>query len=218
MTQPKNDALVEALRQSAHVIRDLKSELADYTEPIAIIGMACRFPGADNPTALWDLFCNGQDMMTDIPSSRWNIDDYYHPDPGTPGKMYTRQAGFLDNIDQFDPQFFGISAKEATYLDPQQRLLLEVSWEALERAAQAPDQLQNSQTGVFIGISGSDYRLLQTDTDRIQPYTMGGSGACFASGRLAYVLGLQGPTFSVDTACSSSRQCPPRPRCVQYWF
>ncbi|MDM8520038.1 type I polyketide synthase [Anaerolineales bacterium HSG6] len=201
---PPNKTLVEALRQSAFVIQELKTELATHTEPIAIIGLACRFPQADSPETFWELLAQRRDLMTDIPVNRWDIDAFYDPLPGTPGKMYTRQAGFIDALDQFDPQFFGMSAREARHLDPQQRLLLEASWEALERAGHPPDQLRNSQTGVFIGISGSDYRLLQRDPTQIHPYTMGGSGACFASGRLAYILGLQGPTLSVDTACSSS--------------
>ncbi len=199
-----NDALVEALRQSAHVIQQLKTELASYNEPIAIIGMSCRFPQADSPEAFWQLLANKLDIITEVPPQRWDLDDYYDATPGTAGKMYTRYAGFLEDIEQFDPYFFGISTKEAPYVDPQQRLLLEVTWEALERAAQASDQLLNSQTGVFVGISGSDYRLLQREPDKIQPYTMSGSGTCFAPGRLSYILGLQGPAFSIDTACSSS--------------
>ena len=178
------------------------------SEPIAIIGMGCRFPGgANDPKTFWRLLCDGTDAIKSIPSQRWDIDAYYDPNPNTQGKMYIRQAGLLSQVDQFDPQFFGISPRETISLDPQQRLMLEVSWEALENAGQAPNELKDSQTGVFVGIGQNDYAQLQLndgDIKYINPYDGTGNGFCFASGRLSYFLGLQGPCLAVDTACSSS--------------
>lgn len=187
-----------------------KLEALEYAkrEPIAIIGMGCRFPGgADSPEAFWKLLSDGVDAIAPIPIDRWNVDDYYDPNPDTPGKMYARQGGFLPDIDRFDSQFFGISAQEARSLDPQQRLLLEVSWEALENANQASDRLFNSTTGVFIGICSNDYnRVLwgENDQTRIDAFSATGNALSVAAGRLSYILGLKGPSLTVDTACSSS--------------
>ncbi len=177
------------------------------TEPIAIIGDGCRFPGgANDPETFWKILHDGVDAITEIPHDRWNIDTYYDPNPDTQGKMYTRSGGFLEQVDQFDPQFFGISPREAVSMDPQQRLLLEVTWEALERAGIAPNSLVGSKTGVFVGIGQNDYAQLQLNGDptSISAYDGTGNGFCFASGRLSYVLGLQGPNIAIDTACSSS--------------
>ena len=177
-------------------------------EPIAIIGVGCRFPGEANDTeSFWKLLHNGVDAVIEVPADRWDIDAFYSPDEKAPGKMSTRQGGFLSKIDQFDPQFFGIAPREAISMDPQQRLLLEVAWEALENAGQAPDKLSGSRTGVFIGIINNDYRQLKLETSgitEIDSYYSSGIAQSMASGRLSYVLGLQGPSISVDTACSSS--------------
>ena len=196
--------LLTALQQSATIIQNLEQRLAKYSAPLAVIGMACRFPAADTPEEFWQLLQTGRDLMTEIPRQRWPVDDYYDPVPGTPGKSYVREAAFLQQVDQFDPQFFGISPREATSLDPQQRLLLEVAWEALERAGQAPHQLRNSQTGVWIGMMNSDYRELEADLQVTHTYAATGTGFCFASGRLSYLLGMQGPNMVIDTACSAS--------------
>ena len=176
-------------------------------EPIAIVGMSCRFPGgADSPELFWELLVNGVDAISEVPPDRWNIDDYYDPDPEKPGKMSTRWGGFIEDVDLFDSHFFGIAPREALGLDPQQRLLLELSWEALERAGQSPDQLMDSDTGVFIGISGNDYLHLQKDSgiESLDAYFASGNAHSTAAGRLSYLLGLHGPSFPVDTACSSS--------------
>lgn len=176
-------------------------------EPIAVIGMGCRFPGAPDPEAYWQLLRNGVDAITEVPCDRWDIDAYFDPDPEVAGKMYTRQGGFLSAVDGFDPTFFGIAPREAHSLDPQQRLLLEVTWEALEAANLLPSRLYNSLTGVFIGICTSDYakRLLGTNDPRqIDAYFGTGNALSVAAGRLSYHLGLTGPCLSVDTACSSS--------------
>lgn len=175
-------------------------------ESIAIIGMGCRFPGADSPQAFWQLLRNGVDAVSEIPASRWDRDAYYDPDPDVPGKIATRWGGFVEPIDTFEPQLFGISPREAQTMDPQQRLLLEVAWEALEHAGQGPRQLSGSSTGVFIGICNSDYTmtLFGDDPEQFDAYHSTGNAHSIASGRLSYVLGLQGPSISVDTACSSS--------------
>jgi acyl transferase domain-containing protein/acyl carrier protein/predicted O-methyltransferase YrrM len=175
--------------------------------PVAIVGIGCRFPGGvDTPERFWDLLQGGVDAITEVPAERWNIADYYHPDPDTPGKMSSRHGGFVGDVSGFDTHFFGIAPREAQHLDPQHRLLLEVAWEALEHAGIRADHLKTTQTGVFVGLSAIDY--LQLLRDRGLPsfdaYTASGSAHSMASGRLSYFLGTQGPSLSIDTACSSS--------------
>lgn len=174
-------------------------------EPIAVIGMGCRFPEANHPQAFWQLLSRGGNAITEVPPDRWEIDQFYDPIPGRPGKMNTRWGGFLAQVDQFDPQFFGISPREASSMDPQQRLLLEVAWEALEASGQVVERLAGSSTGVFIGISSSDYRqIFQGGYDCLDPYMSTGNAFSIAANRLSYWLNLQGPSLAVDTACSSS--------------
>jgi acyl transferase domain-containing protein len=177
-------------------------------EPIAIIGMGCRFPGgADSLEAFWRLLSDGVDAIAEVPANRWDVEAYYDPDPDAPGKIYTRKGGFLTRVDDFNPQFFGISAREAATLDPQQRLLLEVSWEALETANQAPERLLNSLTGVFVGICSNDYNKMIWETGgaaQVDAFCATGNALSVAAGRLSYILGLKGPSLAVDTACSSS--------------
>jgi acyl transferase domain-containing protein len=174
-------------------------------EPIAVIGIGCRFPGAPNPEAFWQLLYNGVDAVTEVPSERWDINAFYDADPVAQGKMNTRWGGFLDQIAQFDPGFFGISPRETERMDPQQRLVLEVAWEALENAGLVPQDLAGSQTGVFLGISNSDYnRLIYRDLSTIEAYNATGTSLCIAANRLSYLLDLRGPSLAVDTACSSS--------------
>ncbi|WP_437494053.1 type I polyketide synthase [Sorangium sp. So ce1014] len=176
-------------------------------EPIAIVGAACRFPGASDPESFWSALREGRDAVRDVPKDRWDIDAYYDPTPGAPGKMYTRRGAFLDEVDRFDAGFFGVSPREAEGLDPQQRLLLEVSWEALERAAIAAPDLAGTATGVFVGIMNGDYGLLVADhvsEERLDGYVGTGNGFSFQAGRLSYVLGVHGPCMALDTACSSS--------------
>ncbi|MDF5730186.1 MAG: type I polyketide synthase, partial [Rhizonema sp. PD38] len=168
------------------------------TEAIAIIGVGCRFPGAKDPQTFWQLLHDGVDAIKEVPPSRWeNIAESE--------KIYTRWGGFLEQVDQFDSQFFGIAPREAELMDPQQRLLLEVSWEALENAGQTQQQLAGSQTGVFIGISNFDYSRLQFNhAVATDPYCGTGNAFSIAANRLSYVLDLRGPSWAVDTACSSS--------------
>lgn len=178
---------------------------ANFTkEPIAIIGLSCRFPSAPNPGAFWELLRNGVDAISEVPSDRWDV-DAFHSDNPDPGKITTRFGGFLNDVDLFDPQFFGISPREAARMDPQQRLLLEVSWEALENAFIPPHSLAGTRTGVFVGISSSDYSRLQfSDPELIDAYAGTGNAHSIAANRLSYVFDLRGPSMAVDTACSSS--------------
>ncbi|OKH21109.1 short-chain dehydrogenase, partial [Hydrococcus rivularis NIES-593] len=174
-------------------------------EPIAIVGIGCRFPGAENPEAFWQLLRNGVDAISEVPSDRWDIDEFYAPQPATPGKMNTRWGGFLERVDRFDPGFFGISPREAEHMDPQQRLVLEVAWETLENAGIVPETLAGSQTGVFVGITNADYhKLLYKDSSQLGAYSATGTTPCIAANRLSYALNLRGPSIAIDTACSSS--------------
>lgn len=177
-------------------------------EPIAIIGIGCRFPGnADSPEAFWDLLCNGVDATREVPSDRWNLDLYHDPNRAKPGKVVTRRGGFLEQVDQFDANFFGISPREAAHIDPQQRLLLEVSWEAMEDAGLVPEHLIGSQTGVFMGAFTLDYKVLQfreSNRELIAGHTATGTMMTLIANRLSYTFDLRGPSVALDTACSSS--------------
>ena len=176
-------------------------------EPIAIVGIGCRFPGgADTPEKFWTLVRDGVDAITEVPAERWAIDDWYDVDPDHPGKMNTRFGGFVGPVDGFDAHFFGVSPREALSMDPQQRLLLEVAWQALEHAGINPERVAGSRTGVFVGLSAGDYwqLLRQGGVDSYDAYTASGIAHSIASGRLSYVLGARGPSVSIDTACSSS--------------
>ena len=176
----------------------------DGVDPIAIIGIGCRFPGAKNTESFWQLLRNGVDAITEVPADRWNVDAFYDPTPGTRGKMITRWGGFLEQVDHFDAQFFGISPREAMRMDPQQRLLLEVAWEALEDAGQVVERLAGTRTGVFIGISGNDYGRMQMFPGLSNAYMGTGNANSVAANRISYVSNFQGPSLTVDTACSSS--------------
>lgn len=198
----------ETLRRALDAIDRLQAELTQArnraVEPIAIVGMGCRFPGgANSPEAYWDLLIKGRDAVSEVPPDRWNLEQLFDPTPGAPGKMYTRWGGFLDDIDQFDPAFFGLSAREAAAMDPAQRLALEVAWEALEDAGAA--SLAGSRTGVYIGASQGDYGMYQFQRlEQVSPYTVTGSALSVISGRIAYLFDLRGPAITVDTACSSA--------------
>ncbi len=202
-TQAKKGTLSEQPAAGRHVGLAGQAEKGTL---IAVIGLGCRFPGADGPEAFWQLLKQGQDAIKEVPSDRWDLASYYRDGP-TPsrGKMNTRWGGFLDQVDQFDAGFFGISPREAARLDPQQRLLLEVTWEALERAGQNPEELAGSATGIFVGISSSDYSHLQfSQPDLIDAYAGTGNAHSIAANRLSYLLDLRGPSIAIDTACSSS--------------
>jgi malonyl CoA-acyl carrier protein transacylase len=174
-------------------------------EPIAIIGIGCRFPKARDPESFWQLLRNGIDAITEVPKDRWDVNSFYDPEPGKPGKMSTRWGGFLEQVDQFDPSFFGISPREVERMDPQQRLVMEVAWEALENAGLVPEKLSGTQTGVFMGIGNYDYcRLLSKDISLVNAYDGTGNTLSITANRLSYILNLRGPSAVIETACSSS--------------
>jgi len=208
----EKDMKLSSLKRALIAVKDMRAKLEAMEnkrrEPIAIIGMSCRFPGnSDNIEAFWDLLRNGVDSITPVPPDRWDSETYYDPNPDTPGKMYAAGGGFIGDVDKFDPKFFGISPRETVRMDPQQRLLIEVSWEAIESAGISPYRLVNSSAGVFVGISTSDYaqiQIKQNDLSQIDAYFGTGGTASIAAGRLSHILGLQGPAMALDTSCSSS--------------
>lgn len=175
---------------------------------IAIIGMSCRFPGgANSPVEFWKILSSGLDVIGDIPAERWDKRAFYDPDGAAPGKMYTMRGGFLDvPVDRFDAAFFNVSPREAGAMDPQQRILLELSWEALEDAGINPESLRGGDTGVFIGVSSTDYAdmAIHDNIDHATSYSLTGSCHSALAGRISFVLGLEGPSLAIDTACSSS--------------
>jgi acyl transferase domain-containing protein/NADPH:quinone reductase-like Zn-dependent oxidoreductase/NADP-dependent 3-hydroxy acid dehydrogenase YdfG len=199
-------------RQALGALRKMRQKLDELeyarTEPIAIIGIGCRLPGgANDPDAFWTLLRNGVDAIREVPADRWKVEEYFDPNPGTPGKTYSRWGGFMDQIDRFDPEFFGISPREAAHMDPQQRIFLEVAWEALEDAGIPPHALKDSNSGVFVGTTMTDYlqqHLRHGKPSDLDAYIISGNTMSAISGRLAYFLGTHGPSISMDTACSSS--------------
>jgi len=177
-------------------------------EDVAIIGMGCRFPGGlNNPEDFWKFICEGREAVAEIPADRWNIERFYDAEQGLPGKSIAKRGGFIDGIDQFDPQFFGISPREAPYIDPQQRLLLETAWEAMEDAGLVLDLHNGSEVGVFVGVSHNDYQSIQGgggDRSRISAHTPTGHAHSIAANRISYCFNLTGPSIAMDTACSAA--------------
>ncbi|MGI9628139.1 MAG: type I polyketide synthase, partial [Longimicrobiales bacterium] len=200
-----------AQQRILQALKDARTRLeqaeARRTEPIAIIGLGCRFPGGvHDADSYWELLAKGVDAMAEVPGDRWDLDQYYDPDPDQPGKMYAREGGFIDDIGGFDPDFFRITRREAQSLDPQQRLLLEVVWNAFEDAGQSAERIRGSDTGFFMGLSWHDYErnVFGMNPDRLDAYAGMGNTPSIAAGRLAFVFGAHGPTMQVDTACSAS--------------
>ncbi|MEE8499142.1 MAG: polyketide synthase, partial [Kiloniellales bacterium] len=174
-------------------------------EPIAIVGLGCRFPGADGPEAFWHLLSTGTDAIREVPAERWDVERFYDSEAGRPGRMNTRWGGFLDRVDRFDPGFFGISTREAASMDPQQRLIMEVVWEALEHAGLAREHVARSATGVYIGVSNFDYaRRGERAPESIDVYSGIGAALSIIANRVSYFLDLRGPSLAIDSACSSS--------------
>ncbi|MDB6055016.1 MAG: hypothetical protein JWN25_2539, partial [Verrucomicrobiales bacterium] len=195
--------VLAALKEAQSRIRQLEQP---RREPIAIVGMGCRFPGGDSPDEFWNSLKNGVDAVIPVPADRWDVEKYYKTGPKTAGYMYCNSGGFLGDVAGFDPGFFNIAPKEAAYIDPQHRLLLEVAWEALEDAGFSRQSLIGSDIGVFVGITTCDYSriMLAGGVEQINGYLNTGSANNAAAGRISYTFGLQGPALAVDTACSSS--------------
>jgi acyl transferase domain-containing protein/NADPH:quinone reductase-like Zn-dependent oxidoreductase/NAD(P)-dependent dehydrogenase (short-subunit alcohol dehydrogenase family)/SAM-dependent methyltransferase len=205
-------AALTPLQKAFLALQDAEARIAALEgaqhAPIAIIGLGCRTPGGvRDGDSFWRLLAEGRDAVGPVPRDRWDHDALYDANPDAPGKIATSSGGFVEDIDQFDPEFFGISPREADGMDPQQRMLLEVCWETLENAGQAPDRLQRTQTGVYVGAAGGDYAYLQMRGDDLRGFDAhfaSGIGHSVLSGRISYLLGLQGPSITIDTACSSS--------------
>ncbi|MFG1241400.1 type I polyketide synthase [Xanthobacter sp. V7C-4] len=195
--------------RALRAIRDLRAKVdvleQRQGEPVAIVGMGCRFPGAADLSGFWDLLVRGEDPLGPVPPDRWNIDSLYNPDPQARGRTVSREGGYLPNLDRFDADFFGITPREAPFIDPRQRLVLETAWEALEDAGIPADRIAGSLTSVVVGTLTNDYNQLITADDRwVSAATGTGTSNSIIANRLSYVLDLHGPSLTVDTACSGS--------------
>jgi acyl transferase domain-containing protein len=211
MVHEKTEAGLSTVKQALIALESARKQIQSAEkqkyEPIAIIGIGCRFPGGINTTQdFWDFLIKGKDAVTQIPNTRWDSNALFSSDYEEAGKIITTQGAFFEQVQESDPEFFGISPREAKSMDPQQHLLLEVCWESLENANIVPASLNGSKTGVFVGICNQDYSLLLMSREKteIDAYTTTGMAHSVAAGRLSYILGLQGPCLALDTACSSS--------------
>jgi phthiocerol/phenolphthiocerol synthesis type-I polyketide synthase D len=197
MTATQRDALADQF--------DKASRLA-AAEPVAVVGIGCRFPGdVVGPERYWTFLANGGNAVGEVPPDRWDADAFYDPDPSVPGRMASKWGAFLPDVAGFDADFFGISPREAEAMDPQQRVLLEVAWEALDHAGMPADQLRETRAAVMIGVYYTEYQgISAANPDDIDAYCATGNAHSITVGRIAYLLGLRGPAVAVDTACSSS--------------
>jgi myxalamid-type polyketide synthase MxaE and MxaD len=192
-------------KQALLAIRALQGQLDALNEPIAIVGMGCRYPGADGVDAFWRLLAGGCDAVTEVPPERWDLEALYDPDSAVPGRMTTRWGGFLRRLDEFDASFFGITPREAPHVDPRQRIILEAAWEALEAAGIAADSLAGTRAGVFLATLTNDYdHLLFQDLCRAEAFSGSGTANSIVANRISYFLDLRGPSLALDTACSGS--------------
>jgi len=206
MNDRSNMSIEEKRKLAAALLARKEREHKSAEAPVAILGFGCRYPGGVvDGESFWRLLDGGLDAIREVPRSRWDADALYDPDPDALGRSTTRSGGFLDHVEDFDPAFFGIAAREAMHLDPQQRLLLETAWEALEHAGIAPGSLLGAQAGVFVGVMSHDYETIHPhDLASLDGHVLLGSARSVASGRLSYLLGVKGPSVTIDTACSSS--------------
>jgi len=197
MTAQQRSALAEEFGKASRIA---------VAEPVAVVGVGCRFPGeVTGPESYWDLLVDGRNAVSTVPTDRWDADAFYDPDPLTPGRITTKWGGFLPDVAGFDAEFFGITPREAAAMDPQQRLLLEVAWEALEHAGIPPDSLEGTRTAVMAGVYFNEYQsMVATSPEQVDAYTGTGNAHSITVGRISYLLGLRGPSIAVDTACSSS--------------
>lgn len=192
-------------KQALLAIKELQGQLDALNEPVAIVGMGCRYPGAEGAAAFWRLLAEGVDAVTEVPGERWDVEALYNPDASVPGRMTTRWGGFLRRLDEFDASFFGITPREAPHVDPRQRIILEAAWEALEAAGIPPDSLAGTRTGVFLATLTNDYdHLLFEDLCRAEAFSGSGTANSIVANRISYFLDLHGPSLALDTACSGS--------------
>ena len=204
------DEAMSPIKRALMEIRELRAKVAALegvrAEPIAIVGVGLRFPGGVRDLESFEkLLFAGVDAISEIPADRWSTATLYDADPDAPGRLITRHGGFLDDVDAFDADFFGVSPREAESMDPQQRLVLEVAWEGLENAGVSPTSLSETRAGVYLGAANNDYgRALFSDPNSIDVYHSTGNAYSVLAGRISYFLGLRGPSMAVDTACSSS--------------
>ena len=204
-----DDATTSRLRDAVRTIQALRERLGalqtERSPQIAIVGMSCRFAGADDPRALWEMLAAGRDAIRPTPADRWDNAQWFSPDPDAPGRVAFRDGGFVDGVDGFDNELFGIAAREAAGMDPQHRVLLELAWTALEDAALRPDGLGGTSAGVYLGLNGGDHLVATLAApERLGTHALAGAVGGLGAGRIAYALGLNGPAMVVDTACSSS--------------